>query len=103
MKFKITSEPTSHLGGTRYVERAGFKVGDVVEVPNPEVVDSDGDVLVSHEGGPVYLVRSCLTPADTLLSDEGVVQISAVRAALVALGIEADVVAVAQAIEAAVS
>jgi hypothetical protein len=73
--------------------------------------DSEGEVRIysTPEGGRSpsgdvcgYAVPSALIPLARAKPGE-VVQISAVRAALVALGIEADVVAVAQAIEAAVS
>lgn len=97
MKYKITSGPTSHDGETVYVNGV-LALGDIVEIRSADA-DGQGDVVVVDEHGDfrAYVALDCLTafdPAD-------VVQLSAVRAALVALGIEADVVAVAQAIEAA--
>jgi len=80
--------------------------GDVVRVERG-VPDVDGDVFVSRrrDGHRAWILPENLRRhfSDTPGPDAsaGVVQISAVRAALVALGIEADVVAVAQAIEGA--
>ena len=74
-----------------------FPAGSKVTLTRASV-DGDGDVYAETENGK----RNYILPE--YLFEEGVgdvVQITAVRAALVALGIEADVVAVAQAIEAA--
>lgn len=102
-RFKVTSEPTWSGGSTA---RNYFAPGDVVSL-TVQTPDFDGDVMAegpNTDGQPRYIALACLTPIDEAETETApVVLISAVRAALVALGIEADVVAVAQAIEKEVS